>query len=74
MPDNARSIDSSFVGASPADGTFRSSLDSPDVLGNFQVGARLCREGGIEMKLEYDASFGGSYLSQGASASLAYHF
>jgi hypothetical protein len=74
IPDNRRSMSASFVGASPEDGTFRSYLNSPDLLGNVQLGTRLYRAGGFEVKFEYDASVGGSFLSQGASAQLAYHF
>ena len=74
FPDNDRSVDANFIGASAADGTFRSMLKSPDVLGNIEFGAQLYRAGGLELKAEYDANIGGSFLSQGASARLAYHF
>jgi uncharacterized protein with beta-barrel porin domain len=74
LPNNRRSIDASFVGASTADGTFRSFLDGPSVLGDFDVGVQLYRAGGFEVKAEYTANIGGSFASQGASARLAYHF
>jgi hypothetical protein len=74
LPDNTRSIDASFVGAAPEDGTFRSFLNSPGVVGNVELGVQLYRAGGFEVKAEYDASIGGSFLSQSASARLAYHF
>ncbi len=74
LPDNSRSLVASFAGASAADGAFRSSLISPDLLGRVTIGAQLYRAGAFELKAEYDGSFGSSFISQGASARLAYHF
>jgi uncharacterized protein with beta-barrel porin domain len=74
LPNNKRSIDASFVGASAEDGTFRSFLDGPGATGDFDVGVQLYRAGGFEVKAEYTANIGGSFASQGASARLAYHF
>jgi hypothetical protein len=74
QPDSTRTIHSSFVGASSADGTFSDHIDSPDVLGRIDVGVQLFRAGGFELKGEYTADIGGSYLSQSASARAAYHF
>jgi hypothetical protein len=74
LPDNTRTIDASFVGASTDDGTFRSFLDSPGVLGDFELGVQVYRAGGFEVKVEYEANIGGSFVSQGAIARLAYHF
>jgi hypothetical protein len=74
LPDNTRTIDASFVGASSADGTFRSFLKSPSVLGDFDLGVQLYRAGGFEARAEYSVNVGGTFLSQSASARLAYHF
>jgi hypothetical protein len=74
LPNNTRTIDASFVGASTDDGTFRSFLNSPGVLGDFELGVQVYRAGGFEVKAEYEANIGGSFVSQGASARLAYHF
>lgn len=74
LPKSTRWIDASFVGASPGDGTFRSYLNLPDVLGKVELGAQLYHTGGFEVKAEYTASFGGSFLSQSASVRLAYNF
>jgi uncharacterized protein YhjY with autotransporter beta-barrel domain len=74
QPDNTRTIHSSFAGASSANGTFSDHIDSPDVLGRIDVGLQLFRAGGFELKGEYSADIGGSFLSQSASARAAYHF
>ncbi|MGF6227815.1 hypothetical protein QFZ27_001770 [Inquilinus ginsengisoli] len=74
QPDNSRTIHSSFAGASSANGTFSDQIDSPDVLGRIDVGLQLFRAGGFELKGEYSADIGGSFLSQSASARAAYHF
>ncbi|WP_429225763.1 hypothetical protein [Inquilinus ginsengisoli] len=74
QPDNTRTIHSSFAGASSANGTFSDHIDSPDVLGRIDVGVQLFRAGGFELKGEYTADIGGSFLSQSASARAAYHF
>jgi hypothetical protein len=44
------------------------------VLGDFELGVQVYRAGGFEVKAEYEANIGGSFVSQGASARLAYHF
>ena len=44
------------------------------MLGNFNAGVQLYRAGGFELKAEYDLTGGGSFLSQGGSARIAYHF
>ena len=74
QPDNSRTIHSSFAGASSANGTFSDRIDSPEVLGRIDVGLQLVRAGGFELKGEYTADIGGSFLSQSASARAAYHF
>jgi uncharacterized protein with beta-barrel porin domain len=74
LPGNSRSVDVSFADASSADGTFQTFIKSPNVLGNFTAGVQLYRTGGFEVKAEYDVSVGGSFLSQGGSARVAYHF
>jgi hypothetical protein len=74
QPDNSRTIHSSFAGASSANGTFSDHIDSPEVLGRIDVGLQLFRAGGLELKGEYTADIGGSFLSQSASARFAYHF
>ncbi|WP_436158520.1 hypothetical protein [Mesorhizobium sp. LjRoot246] len=74
QPDNTRTIHSSFVGVSSANGTFSDQIDSPEVLGRIDVGVQLFRAGGFELKGEYTADVGDSFLSQSASARFAYHF
>jgi hypothetical protein len=64
----------SLSGTSSADGVFHSELASPVATANFAAGVQLYRAGGLEMKAEYDAVIGGSYVSQSASARLAYDF
>jgi hypothetical protein len=74
QPDNTRTIHSSFVGASSADGTFSDYVDSPEVVGKIDLGLQLFRTGGFELKGEYTADVGDTFLSQTASARAAYHF
>jgi uncharacterized protein YhjY with autotransporter beta-barrel domain len=74
QPDNTRTIHSSFVGASSADGTFSDYVDSPEVVGKIDLGLQLFRAGGFELKGEYTADVGDTFLSQTASARFAYHF
>ena len=74
VPDNSRSMTASLSGTSSADGVFHSELASPVATANFAAGVQLYRAGGLEMKAEYDAVIGGSYVSQSASARLAYDF
>ncbi|MGO1075010.1 hypothetical protein [Inquilinus sp. CA228] len=74
QPDNTRTIHSSFVGASSANDSFSDQIDSPEMLGRIDVGVQLFRAGGFELKGEYTADVGDSFLSQSASARFAYHF
>jgi hypothetical protein len=74
LPDSTRYVDASFVGASPSEGTFRTYLTAPDLLGDVELGVQIYRAGGLEVKAEYTAQVGGSYLSQSGSARVAYHF
>jgi|UniRef100_UPI003782D311 outer membrane autotransporter protein len=74
LPDNTRTIHSSFVGASSADGTFSDFIASPEVMGKIDLGLQLFRAGGFEVKGQYTADVGASFLSQTASARFAYHF
>src|SRR5262249_309367 len=74
LPNNTRFVDASLVGASPADGTFRTFMKAPGVLGDFSAGVQLYRAGGFEVKAEYDLKAAGSYLSQSGSARFAWHF
>jgi outer membrane autotransporter protein len=74
IPDNSRSMEASFVGANSENGLFRSYLDSPGATADLGIGIELYRACGLELKAEYDATVGGSYISQNASAKLAYDF
>jgi len=74
LPNNTRFVDASFVGALPSNGTFRSYAKSPGVLGSFDLGLQLYRDGMFEVKAEYGLKVGGSFISQTGSARVAYHF
>lgn len=73
-PTSGRNVEASLADASAANGTFRTYVDTPDVLGNFDAGVQLYRAGGFEVKAEYNVNVGGSFLNQGVTARLAYHF
>ena len=74
LPNNTRVIDASFAGGLGADGTFQTFIKSPSVLGKLDVGVQLYQVGGFEVKAEYSVMSGSAYLSQSASARLAFHF
>ncbi|ANN77780.1 autotransporter outer membrane beta-barrel domain-containing protein [Bordetella flabilis] len=73
-PDGDRSIHSSVVGASSADGTFTDYIKAPELLGKVDLGLQFYRYNGFEIKASYTADIGSSFLSQTASARFAYHF
>ncbi|MCB4767872.1 hypothetical protein LGR54_04585 [Ancylobacter sp. Lp-2] len=74
LPDNTHTFESSFVNATTDNGTFSTYVDTPEVLGRIDLGVQLYHANGFEMRFGYAADFGDSYLSQTASARLAYHF
>jgi uncharacterized protein YhjY with autotransporter beta-barrel domain len=74
QPDNTRTIRSSFVAASSANGTFTDYVKSPEVLAKIDLGLQFFRVGGFEMKAGYTADLGKSFSNQTASARFAYHF
>lgn len=74
LPNSTRAIDARLVEASAADGTFRTYLKAPDILGNFEAGLQIYRQGGFEVKAEYGLKAGNAYLSQSGGARVAYHF
>jgi uncharacterized protein with beta-barrel porin domain len=73
-PTSGRTVEASFAGAQDTNGTFKTYVDTPSIMGNIDAGVQLYRIGGFEVKAEYNISVGGTYLSQGATARLAYHF
>jgi hypothetical protein len=74
LPNNTRTVNASFVGAQPGDGTFQTFINSPNVLGDVDVGVQLYRAGGFEVKAEYALKAGNPYVSQTGSLRAAYHF
>jgi len=73
-PDSTRSVDASFLGDASSDGTFRTDIKSPDMLGNLDVGLQMYRVDGFEIKTEYILRAGDAYLSQSAVGRVAWHF
>ena len=71
LPNSTRAIDARLVEASAADGTFRTYLNSPDVLGNLEAGLQIYGQGGFELKAEYGLKAGNAYLSQSGGARVA---
>jgi hypothetical protein len=74
LPNNTRTVDASFIGALPGDGTFQTFIKSPTVLGDVDLGLQLYRAGGFEVKAEYALKAGSAYVSQTGSLRTAYHF
>jgi hypothetical protein len=74
QPNNTRAVAARFVGALPEDGTFQTLIRSPNVLGDLDLGVQVYRDGGFEVKAEYDLRAGNAYVSQTGSLRVAYHF
>jgi hypothetical protein len=74
LPNNARTLDASFVSGLPGEGTFQTVIKTPSVLGKFDLGVQLYQGGGFEIKAEYGLETGTAFLSQSGTARLAYHF
>jgi hypothetical protein len=74
LPGNNRTVRASFADANPADGTFSSTIDSPDVLGNADLGLQLYRMDGLELRADYSTQIGGDFFAEGGTLKLAYHF
>ena len=74
VPNNTRTVDASFIGALPGDGTFQTLIRSPDVLGNVELGVQLYRVNGFEVRAEYSLKAGSAYLAQSGGARIAWHF
>ncbi|MBS7542825.1 hypothetical protein [Ancylobacter oerskovii] len=74
LPQNTRSFEASFVNATADNGSFLTYVETPEVLGRVDLGMQLYRAAGFEMRVGYAADFGDAYLSQTASARLAYRF
>jgi hypothetical protein len=62
------------VNADSADGTFTDYIKSPEVLAKIDLGLQLFRADRFEVRAGYTADIGHSFLSQSASARVAYHF
>ena len=74
MPDNQRSISASFAGSAIDDGTFSTTIKSPDVTGNLDLGVQLYHTSGFDVRAEYNLRGGDSFLSQGGTLRLGYRF
>jgi uncharacterized protein with beta-barrel porin domain len=74
LPNSTRTVDAHFTGGALDDGSFQTSVKSPGVLGNLDVGVQVYRVGELEVKAEYTLHAGDAYTSQSASARVAYHF
>jgi hypothetical protein len=46
--------------------TFTTVIDSPNVLGDLDIGTRLYQVNGFEVKVDYDTQVGSNFFSQGA--------
>ena len=74
LPGNRRSVSASFVGAALADGTFSTTIKSPDVTGNLDLGVQLYHASGLDLRAEYNLRGGDSFLSQGGTLRIGYRF
>jgi hypothetical protein len=67
-------MNSRFSQASPVEGSFQLYGNAPEVVGRFNLGLQLFSSQGLDLRLEYDLSVGGNYLSQVPTAKLTYRF
>ncbi|MDQ6435232.1 autotransporter outer membrane beta-barrel domain-containing protein [Mesorhizobium sp. LHD-90] len=74
LPDNTRTVDGRFASATSDNGTFTDQLETPELLGRIDLGLQLYSGSGFDVKAGYTADIGESFLSQTASARLAYRF
>lgn len=63
-----------FSDTDNAAGTFRLYGNAPEVLGRLNLGLQVFRTNGFDLRLDYDLSAGGGYVSQIPSAKLTYRF
>jgi hypothetical protein len=73
-PDNRRTVQAGFLGASVQAGSFATTIDAPTVLGVLDIGLQVYRRGGFEVKAEYGLRASDTYLTQNGSLRAAYHF
>jgi hypothetical protein len=74
LPGTSREVRASFVGASPADGTFATILESPAVTANLDLGLQLYKVGGWELRAECNLRAASAFLSQGGSLRVGHQF
>jgi outer membrane autotransporter protein len=74
LPDNQRSVATRFASALLDDGTFSSTIKSPDVIGNLDFGLQLYHTSGFDVRAEYNLRGGDAFLSQGGTLRLGYRF
>ena len=74
IPDNQRTVAASFAGALTEDGAFQTTIKSPNVTGNLDLGVQLYHASGFDMRAEYNLRGGDSFLSQGGTLRLGYRF
>jgi uncharacterized protein with beta-barrel porin domain len=74
MPNNRRTVNASLATAMPSDGSFATTVTSPNVLGDLAIGVQLYQADGFEVKADYDTQVGHAFFSQGGTLRLAYHF
>lgn len=74
LPGNSRTVDASIVGALAQNGTFATTINSPDVLGDIDFGLQLYQASGFEVKADYGVQLGNAFFGQSGTLRLAYHF
>lgn len=63
-----------FANVASSSGGLGTTLDTPDVLGRFGAGVEVFNEGGINFRVQYDASVASNYLSHQAELRLSVAF
>ena len=74
LPDNQRSVASRFASASLDDGTFATTIKSPEVTGNLDLGVQIYHVSGFDLRADYNLRGGDAFLSQGGTLRLGYRF
>ena len=73
-PDFNWAVNTSFSNASISDNSFQLFGNAPDVVGRLNLGVQVLKADGFELRLEYDLTAGGGYVSQVPSAKFSVRF
>ncbi len=71
---SAWQVSASLLGAPEAAGTFRTTVDAPDLLADLTLGLQWSLPRGIDFRVNYEANLGDSFTAQSGMARLSVNF